>query len=86
VRVNLAVTGVDHQPFVIRLINQSWPSTIAEIRNEWLAKNISIPGIEAVERDTAFDDEKMRSAGPGPFFGLNEIYKIRVDSGFILKT
>ena len=30
---------------------------------EWLAKNISIPGIEAVERDTAFDDEKMRSAG-----------------------
>ncbi len=30
---------------------------------EWLAKNIAIPGIEAVERDTAFDDEKMRSAG-----------------------
>ncbi|MDP3635891.1 MAG: nucleotidyl transferase AbiEii/AbiGii toxin family protein, partial [Azonexus sp.] len=30
---------------------------------EWLTQNIAIPGIEAVERDTAFDDEKMRSAG-----------------------
>jgi hypothetical protein len=30
---------------------------------EWLSRNIAIPGIEAVERDTAFDDEKMRSAG-----------------------
>ena len=30
---------------------------------EWLTKNIAIPGIEAVERDTVFDDEKMRSAG-----------------------
>ncbi|RZU47137.1 nucleotidyltransferase AbiEii toxin of type IV toxin-antitoxin system [Fluviicoccus keumensis] len=30
---------------------------------EWLARNITIPGIDLVERDTAFDDEKMRSAG-----------------------
>lgn len=30
---------------------------------EWLAKNIAIPGIVTVERDAAFDDEKMRSAG-----------------------
>ena len=30
---------------------------------EWLSKKISIPGISAVERDTAFDEEKMRSAG-----------------------
>jgi hypothetical protein len=30
---------------------------------DWLARNIAIAGIEAVERDTAFDDEKMRSAG-----------------------
>lgn len=29
----------------------------------WLSQHIRIPGIEAVERDTAFDDEKMRSAG-----------------------
>jgi hypothetical protein len=30
---------------------------------EWLSQRISIPGIESVKRDTAFDDEKMRSAG-----------------------
>lgn len=30
---------------------------------EWLSRNIVISGIDAVERDSAFDDEKMRSAG-----------------------
>jgi hypothetical protein len=30
---------------------------------EWWSQRISIPGIESVKRDTAFDDEKMRSAG-----------------------
>jgi hypothetical protein len=30
---------------------------------QWLSENIAIPGIDAVERDTAFDDERMRSAG-----------------------
>ncbi|MBK6998724.1 MAG: nucleotidyl transferase AbiEii/AbiGii toxin family protein [Rhodoferax sp.] len=30
---------------------------------EWLAKNIAIAGIDTVWRDTAFDDDKMRSAG-----------------------
>jgi Nucleotidyl transferase AbiEii toxin, Type IV TA system len=30
---------------------------------DWLAQHIQIPGIEKIERDTAFDDEKMRSAG-----------------------
>lgn len=29
----------------------------------WLSQRIRIPGIETVERDMAFDDEKMRSAG-----------------------
>jgi hypothetical protein len=29
----------------------------------WLCENIKIPGIVNVERDTAFDDEKLRSAG-----------------------
>lgn len=29
----------------------------------WLAARISIPGIDSVERDTQFDDDKMRSAG-----------------------
>lgn len=30
---------------------------------EWLRINLRIPSIESVERDTAFDDEKLRSAG-----------------------
>jgi hypothetical protein len=30
---------------------------------DWLAREIRIPGIVAVERDTDFDDEKLRSAG-----------------------
>jgi hypothetical protein len=30
---------------------------------QWLSENIAIPGIDAVERDTVFDDERMRSAG-----------------------
>ena len=40
--------------------NQDKPAHVDSRRAyyEWLAKNISIPGIEAVERDTAFDDEK----------------------------
>lgn len=45
--------------------NHDKPAHIESRRTyyEWLSKNITIPGIEAVERDTAFDDEKMRSAG-----------------------
>jgi hypothetical protein len=45
--------------------NQDKPAHIAT-RQEYydeLAKRISIPGIESVDRDTFFDDEKMRSAG-----------------------
>ena len=30
---------------------------------DWLTREIGIPGIVAVERDTDFDDEKLRSAG-----------------------
>lgn len=45
--------------------NHDKPAHIESRRDyyEWLAKNITIPGIDVVERDTAFDDEKMRSAG-----------------------
>lgn len=45
--------------------NHDKPSHIESRRvyYEWLCKNIAIPGIETVERDTAFDDKKMRSAG-----------------------
>jgi len=45
--------------------NQEKPAHIESRRTyyEWLAKNIAISGIDTVERDTAFDDDKMRSAG-----------------------
>lgn len=45
--------------------NQDKPAHIASRQAYYdeLAKRISIPGIDSVERDTFFDDEKMRSAG-----------------------
>jgi hypothetical protein len=45
--------------------NQDKPSHIASRKAYYdeLARRISIPGIDSVERDTYFDDEKMRSAG-----------------------
>lgn len=45
--------------------NQDKPAHV-ESRREfygWLADEIKIPGIKSSERDTAFDDEKLRSAG-----------------------
>nr|WP_315261034.1 nucleotidyl transferase AbiEii/AbiGii toxin family protein [uncultured Limnohabitans sp.] len=45
--------------------NQDKPAHIASRRAYYdeLAKRINIAGIESVQRDTFFDDEKMRSAG-----------------------
>lgn len=45
--------------------NHDKPAHIESRREyyEWLSQHIRIPGIETVERDTAFDDEKMRSVG-----------------------
>lgn len=45
--------------------NQDKPAHIASRQAYYdeLAKRINIPGIDSVERDTFFDDEKMRSAG-----------------------
>ena len=45
--------------------NQDKPAHIASRRAYYdeLSKRIRIPGIESVERDTFFDEEKMRSAG-----------------------
>lgn len=45
--------------------NQDKPAHIASRKAYYddLAKRIRIPGIDSVERDTLFDDEKMRSAG-----------------------
>lgn len=45
--------------------NQDKPAHIASRRAYYdeLAKRINITGIDSVQRDTFFDDEKMRSAG-----------------------
>jgi hypothetical protein len=45
--------------------NHDKPAHVASRRNfyDGLATQIRIPGIERVERDTFFDDDKMRSAG-----------------------
>lgn len=45
--------------------NQDKPAHIDSRRTYYdeLSKRIRIPGIDSVERDTFFDDEKMRSAG-----------------------
>lgn len=45
--------------------NHNKPSHIESRRAyyEWLSNHIRIPGIYEVERDTYFDDDKMRSAG-----------------------
>ena len=45
--------------------NQDKPAHVASRRAYYdaLATRIQIPGIGAVERDTLFDDNKMRSAG-----------------------
>ena len=47
--------------------NQDKPAHIDSRRAYYdeLSKRIRIPGIDSVERDTFFDDEKMRSAGTG---------------------
>ena len=45
--------------------NQDKPAHVASRRNYYdaLATRIRIPGIDKAERDTQFDDEKLRSAG-----------------------
>lgn len=45
--------------------NQDKPAHIDSRRSfyDWLCGQIRIPGIERIERDTFFDDDKMRSAG-----------------------
>jgi Nucleotidyl transferase AbiEii toxin, Type IV TA system len=50
--------------------NQNKPKHIESRKDfyDWLAKTIGIEGITKVERDTAFDEEKMRSGGIRLFY------------------
>lgn len=50
--------------------NQIKPAQVESRKRfyDWLAETIRIDGIESVERDTAFDDEKYRSGGIRLFY------------------
>jgi len=67
--------------------NQDKPAHIASRQayyNE-LAKRISIPGIDSVERDTFFDDEKMRSAGIRLLYSTRAASVTGVKDGILLE-
>jgi hypothetical protein len=57
--------------------NQDKPAHVASRRRfyDGLCDQIRIPGIERVERDTFFDDDKMRSAGIRGHRGLGEQFR-----------
>jgi hypothetical protein len=53
---------------------------------DWLAREIRIPGIVATERDTDFDDEKMRSAGIRLVYPTTLGFLQGVKSGVLLEV
>lgn len=67
--------------------NQDKPAHIASrlAYYDELAKRISIPGIDSVERDTFFDDEKMRSAGIRLFYSPRTAALTGVKDGILLE-
>ena len=67
--------------------NQDKPAHIASrlAYYDELAKRISIPGIDSVERDTFFDDEKMRSAGIRLFYSPRTTKLAGVKDGILLE-
>ena len=67
--------------------NQDKPAHIASRRDfyDWLATQICIPGIVQVERDTGFDDEKLRSAGIRLWYPLRSARLAGVKDGILLE-
>lgn len=67
--------------------NQDKPAHIASrlVYYDELAKRISIPGIDSVERDTFFDDEKMRSAGIRLFYSPRTAALAGLKDGILLE-
>ncbi len=67
--------------------NQDKPAHIASRRDfyDWLATQIHIPGIVQVERDTGFDDEKLRSAGIRLWYPLRSARLAGVKDGILLE-
>ena len=67
--------------------NHDKPAHIASRKAYYdeLARRIRIPGIESVERDTFFDDEKMRSAGIRLFYSPLAISLSGIKDGILLE-
>jgi len=67
--------------------NQDKAAHIAsrQVYYDELAKRINIPGIDSVERDTFFDDEKMRSAGIRLLYSTRAASVTGVKDGILLE-
>lgn len=67
--------------------NQDKPAHVASRRDyyEALAERIRIPGIDTVQRDTLFDDEKLRSAGIRLVYGPHTAALAGVKDGILLE-
>jgi hypothetical protein len=67
--------------------NQDKPAHVESRRAyyEWLTRKIKIPGILSSERDTAFDDDKLRSAGVRLIYPAANKTMAGVKSGILLE-
>ena len=67
--------------------NQDKPAHVASRRNYYdaLTARIRIPGIDKVERDTQFDDEKLRSAGIRLQYSTHVPSLVGVKDGILLE-
>ena len=67
--------------------NQDKPAHVASRRAYYdvLAARIRIPGIDSVERDTQFDDDKMRSAGIRLIYAPRSVALAGVKDGILLE-
>ncbi len=67
--------------------NQNKPFHVAS-RNkfyEWLCEQVNIPGIKQVERDKAFDNDKLRSAGIRLTYPSNNPVLVGIKTGILLE-
>jgi hypothetical protein len=67
--------------------NQDKPAQVQSRRAfyEWLSTEIKIPGIVSNDRDTAFDDEKLRSAGIRLIYPTSHRAMDGIKSGILLE-
>jgi Nucleotidyl transferase AbiEii toxin, Type IV TA system len=67
--------------------NQDKPAHVASRSTyyDWLTREINIPGVLSNERDTAFDDEKLRSAGIRLVYPTSNKAMQGIKSGILLE-